>query len=117
MNKKLSLLTSTVLTALLTSPVIAFAAFNPIPEPNVVPGITVWDILNAVLGLVWPIMAAVAVIMFIIAAFLFLTSSGDPAKVGAARQSVVWAVAGLGIALISFSIPYIVRNVFTGIGV
>jgi NAD/NADP transhydrogenase beta subunit len=61
-------------------------------------------------------MAAAAIVMFIIAAFLFITSNGDPGKVGAARQSIIWAVIGLAVAIVAFSLPYIIRNTLAGGG-
>jgi len=118
MNKKLiTPVVSMALVALMALPFIASAAaIDPIAQPNVRSDADVWEILGAALTLIWPIMAGAAIIMFVIAAFLFLTSSGDPTKVAAARASIIWSVVGLAIAIISFSIPYIIRNTLSNAG-
>lgn len=113
MNKKL--VTLAVSVALSALPLFAFAV-PVISQPNIVPGATVWTLLDSIMALIWPIMAATAIIMFVIAAFLFLTSNGDPTKVASARASVIWGAVGLAVAIVSFTIPYIVRNLFVPSG-
>ena len=106
MNKKLIIALSTV--ALLTMPLAAMA-FNAGSTPNSVT-LSVTQIINIVLDFIWPIFAGFAVIMFLVAAFMFLTSSGDATKVATARQAVLWGVVGVVVGLIAFSIPLIVRT-------
>ena len=106
MNKKLIIALSTV--ALLTMPFAAMA-FDSGTTPNSVT-LSVTQIINIILDFIWPIFAGFAVIMFLVAAFMFLTSAGDPAKVATARQAVLWGVVGVVVGLIAFSIPLIVRQ-------
>ncbi len=47
------------------------------------------------------LLMAVAAIAIIIAAFLFITSGGDPDKVATARQWVIYALAGVIVALLA----------------
>ena len=104
MNKKIfTLLTSAVLLAL---PVVSLAV-NLIPLPGIIlnPG----NIFDALFNILWPFFAGFAVIMFIVAGFLFLTAQGDPEKVNQARQATLWGVVGVIVGLIAFSIPFIVR--------
>ncbi len=106
MNKKLSILLSSAI--LLASPMVILADFNPGGTPNTVV-LSVTQIVNVVLDFIWPIFAGFAVIMFIVAGFAFLTSQGDPEKVNQARQATLWGVVGVVVALVAFSIPFIVR--------
>ncbi|MBX4200790.1 hypothetical protein KW786_01535 [Candidatus Parcubacteria bacterium] len=105
MNKKIAIVASSVM--LLALP-LATMAFNAGPTPNSVQ-LSVQQIIDIVLNFIWPIFGGFAVIMFLIAGFLFLTSQGDPAKVATARQAVLWGVVGVVVGLIAFSIPLIVR--------
>ena len=56
------------------------------------------------------IFGAIAVICFVIAGVLFLTSRGDAEKLKAARSSVIWGFAGVIVGIIAFSIIGIVAN-------
>lgn len=59
---------------------------------------------------VWPIFAGLAIIMFIYAGIMFLTSSGDPGKLTTARNAVIWGVVGIIVALLSYGIIGFVEN-------
>ena len=105
MNKKLI----TVSAILLTLPAIILA-FNPGPIPNPAPGLSVNDLVDLVFAILWPIAVAFFIIMFVIAAFHFFTAAGDPEKVKSARNFVLWGVVGVVVALLAWSIPFIIRN-------
>ncbi len=107
MNKKIATLVS--FAACLALPLVTLAAFNPGATPVGFSG-SISSIIGLVLDFLWPIFAGFAVIMFLIAGFLFLSSQGDPAKVQAARQAVLWGIIGVVVGLLAFSIPFIVRQ-------
>lgn len=46
--------------------------------------------------------AAVAIIYALFAAWKFIISRGDPVRVGEAKKSLTWALAGLVVVLLSF---------------
>ena len=107
MNKKLiTLLNVGVVLAL---PVVALA-FNPGAVPNAVPGLTIGQLIDIVFSIMWPVVVAFSIVMFILAGFLFMTAQGDADKIQQARSSVIWGVVGIAVALLAFSIPFIVRN-------
>ena len=106
MNKKLIIAVSSMV--LLALPLAAFA-FNAGNTPNTVETLTVGAIINIVLNFIWPIFAGFAVLMFLLAGFLFLTSQGEEDKIDQARQAVLWGVVGVVVGLLAFSIPAIVR--------
>ncbi len=55
--------------------------------------------LTTIMQIVFGIIGAVAVIIIIIAALNFATAQGDPQKVSKARQTIIYAAIGLGVAL------------------
>ena len=107
MNKKI--IASVSLLVLAAMPMIASADIpNPtIPEQQ---GGNVIDIINTILNFIWPVFIGVAVIFFLVAAFIFVTANGDPGKVGAARQSLLWGVIGIVVGVIAFSLPFLIQN-------
>jgi len=105
MNKKIILATSLVS---LLSPIVCLAAAATVPFPGIILDINI--LISAIFGVIWPLFAAFAVIMFIYAGFLFLNASGDPGKVGEARQAVLWGAIGVGVGLLAWSIPFIVKT-------
>ena len=107
MNKKLIALSNVA--ALLALPVVGLA-FNAGPVPNAVDTLTVELLIDVIFSIIWPITVAFAIIMFIVAAYLFFTAQGDATKLQNARSAVIYGVVGVVVALIAFSIPFIVRN-------
>ncbi len=107
MNKKL--IAASISVVLLAMP-LATMAFNPGPLPNTVAGLSINNLIDIIFGIMWPIVVAFAIIMFILAAMQFFTAQGDPSKVADARNFVLWGIVGMVVALLAFSIPFIVRN-------
>ena len=66
-------------------------------------------IINVVLGVI----AFVAVVMIIMGGIQYTTSSGDTAKVTKAKNTILYGVIGLVIALLAFAIVnFVISNVF-----
>lgn len=61
---------------------------------------TIKNIINVVLGIV----GIVAVVMMIIGGISFITSQGDAGKVTKARNTILYGVVGLVVALLAFAI-------------
>ncbi len=78
--------------------------------PNVTAGS---DQLSKVLQIVFGIIGAVALIWVIIAGLQFVTSQGDPQATAKARQTIIYAIIGLVIAL---SAEVIVKFVLGRVG-
>src|SRR5438309_380054 len=108
MNKKLIALTST---ALLAVPAVMFAITQP-NTPNTLVGFSIIGLVNTILNFIWPVFIGFAVIMFIIAAFQFISSQGNPEGVKTARDFVIWGVVGVAVGILAFTIPYVVQNAF-----
>jgi|SRR3989344_190432 len=107
MNKKLIL--ASVSTVLLTLPVVMLA-FDPGPIPNAAPTLNINQIIDIIFSIIWPVAVAFFIIMFVLAAFAFFNAKGDATAVAGARNFVIWGVVGVVVALIAWSIPFIVRN-------
>ncbi len=107
MNKKIIALSASAL--LLAMPLVSLA-FTPGNIPNQVPGLSINNLIDIIFSIIWPVVIAFAIIMFILAAFMFFNAQGDPEKVTSARNAVIWGIVGMVVALLAFSIPFIVRN-------
>lgn len=66
------------------------------------PGITNWILV---------IITAVSVIMGIIAGLFYLTSSGDSEMLKKGKDIMIWSIAGLVIAILSFTIVKLIINI------
>jgi len=64
------------------------------------------NIMNWVFGFV----LILAVIMVLYAAFLFLSSGGDSAKVTRARSALVWGLVGVAVAFLARALVFIVGS-------
>jgi uncharacterized membrane protein YcfT len=108
MNKKtLTLLAFSVLLSA-ALPITSMAVnFNPGTQPPQIGSLT--QIIGNALNTVWVIVATIAVVMIITAGIMFMTASGSAEKVGTARQTVIWAVVGLAIAILGFSVQTILN--------
>ena len=77
--------------------------------PNITPGDdTVTKAFNTVVA----ILATVAVLIIVLAGFKYVTSAGDAQGVASARQAIIYAVVGLAVTTVAWSI---VRFVLQGI--
>lgn len=104
--KKVSKAVIGILSLAALAPVAVFAQITPTTGPNapaVVAGSynDVLSIINNAATWLFGILAAIAVVLLIYAAFLFLTSGGEEERVKTARKYVVYALIGLGIGIVA----------------
>jgi hypothetical protein len=109
LNKKILFLGS-LFTALFSLPMLVLAIDIP-PAPEI-GTLDLQTIIDNIFNLIWPIFAGFAVIMLIWAGILFLVARGDMTKLTQARGALIWGVVGVAVALLSFSIPLIIKNTF-----
>ena len=81
---------------------------NPLYEVNTIPSL-ICKVLSFLSEMVMP---PVAVFMALYASFLLLISVGDPGKVRAARNVLLYAVVGAGIILLSVPLVALVMGIF-----
>ena len=107
---KLQKISSAIIVASLVLPVLAGAQFLDRPSGERFTIGDVLRILNLFVSWIFSIFLIVAVIFLLIAAFQYLTSGGDPTRVGAATRSVIYAAVAIAVALLSASLEFIVRE-------
>jgi len=112
MNKKLIIAVSLITLSVFPAATLAVAVFNPGAAPRIPNSITdLWvDVIVNILRFIWPIFVGAAILMFLVAGFVFLTAAGDPNKVKLARDAMIYGVAGFVVGLVAFSLPYIIAN-------
>ena len=72
------------------------------------------SIIDNVVGNVWIIFAAIAVVSFLIAGITFLTANGAADKLKTARSAFMWGVVGVVVGILAYSIISVVGN-FIGV--
>jgi len=107
MNKKLI---SSFALFLLAMPTLSLAVqFSPTTPPGLPLSVSdFWIVMVKILNLIWPVFIGLAIIMFLVSAFMFLTSQGEPSKLRAARDSMIWGVVGVVVGIVSVSLPFII---------
>src|SRR3989344_9701038 len=74
------------------------------------------DLLVAMAGFVFAIAVPVSILMFVYAGFLFMTSSGSPEKIKKAKEVLLFAVLGLGLAILAESLVLVIKSFLLGSG-
>jgi type IV secretory pathway VirB2 component (pilin) len=68
--------------------------------------------LRKILDVVFGIVGAISVLIVVIAGFRYITAHGDPKGVAQARNAITYAVVGLLVSLLAFSIvTFVLGNV------
>lgn len=85
----------------------SFAECNTVEDDSLMP--TLATIINVIVGFV----GVVSVIVIVVGAIIMVTSQGDPGRLARARLSILYAIVGLVIAILAFSIVnFVLSNVF-----
>ena len=71
--------------------------------------------VQVIINVILSVLGIVTVIMIILGGVQYTTSAGDPAKVTKAKNTIMYGVIGLVIALLAFAIVnFVLANVFNG---
>jgi hypothetical protein len=93
----------------------AFAQFEQATPPTTPTTVSGWlGILQKIATWFYSIILAISVFMILMAGFNYLTAGGDQAKVKKASQMLIYAIVGIVVAIIAFSISKVVTSVVTG---
>lgn len=71
-------------------------------------------IINNIATWMYRIILAAAVIIILMAAFTFLTSGDKPDNIKKAKNQILYAVIGVVISIIAFSVSTIITNILNG---
>lgn len=86
---------------------------DTIPEGTTVPSDPqkILDLIGIIGNWVFVIFLAASLIFIVLAAFQFVTGGGQPEQISAARQKLIYAAVGIGIALLAGGFDDILRSI------
>lgn len=108
MNKIKKIALSLLSAGLSVMPVAALAQVGGSAPTSFAPNLT--SLGQVIVNQVWIAFTIIAIICFVIAGILFLTSGGDPDKIKNARSAFLWGVAGVVVGVLAFTIIALVRG-------
>lgn len=77
-----------------------------------IPKLSADAIFSSVLNTIYLVTGIVAVIVIIIAGYMYVTSNGDSAVVTKAKNTITYAVVGLVVIILAFAITWFVVGRF-----
>ena len=81
------------------------------PNPSNISDIQgLYAVVTRILGWVYTLFFVGAALFILFAAFTYLTSGGDPEKVGNAKNQIIYAAIAIVVALLAFALDRIVAN-------
>lgn len=90
-----------------------YAQCNLPPSEETGVSSSLWDTIQNIINWVLAALGLVAVIMIIVGGFNYMTSQGDATKTKKGRDSILYGIIGLLIALLAFAIVnFVLDNVF-----
>lgn len=86
-----------------------------LPEEKNTTGGNLFETVQNIINWVLAVLGIVAVIMIIIGGVTYMTSQGDPGKTKRARDTILYGIVGLVIALLAYAIVnFVLANIFGG---
>ena len=115
MKKFFAVFLMALMLVIVALPVMA-AAPEPLPPGKDLPigptsGNSLINTVDLITNWVFAVFTVLTVIMVLMAAFQFVTAGGDAAKVGEARQKLIWAAVGIIIALSAKGMVPVLRTI------
>ena len=68
------------------------------------------DIVQTLVGIAMAVLGTVAVFVLVIAGQRYITAAGDPSKLKAAKDMLVWGIVGLLVAALAYAIVAVVAS-------
>jgi len=95
---------------------VALPVFAQLEEPpEAVTGIEdVIAIIDTAATWLFAIILALAVVLLLYAAFLWMTAGGDETKVATARKCLIYALVGIGVAFLARGLVLVIEQLVTG---
>ena len=89
-------------------PFLALAQVGQVPGPLITSPTDISALITRILNWIAGIIITIALIMLLFAAFMYLTAGGSEDRVGKAKNYLLYAIIGIVVALIAFSVqPFI----------
>jgi len=71
----------------------------------------VLDVIENITNWVFAIFLAISIIFLIWGAFEFVTGEGNPEQISSAKRRLLYAVIGIGLALLANAVPAVLRSI------
>lgn len=107
MKKITQIASSGLVMALTAMPALAANPFQQSVVPN---ANGVLDLIKKLTDWFAAIIAAIAVVMILYAAFLFITAGGNEDSRGKAKNVLIWGIIGIAVAFLAYGIVGLVRS-------
>ena len=75
------------------------------------------DVVKNIISILFWIIGTLAVIVIIYAGIIFITAAGNPGKVAQAKTMIIYAVIGLAVAILAYTIVNFVVGASSGKGI
>jgi len=69
------------------------------------------DLVLTITDYITTLIAGLAVIMFLWAGILFVTSAGEPGKISTARRAAIWATIGIAVSLAGRGLVAVIQTI------
>ncbi|MFH1759396.1 MAG: hypothetical protein ABH822_02445 [Patescibacteria group bacterium] len=96
-----------MIVATTATPLVALAQAQAAPIRSIE---DVVRVMNTFIGWFQAILFVIAVIFILYAAFLYITSGGNSEKLETAKNILIYAAVGIGVALLAYAIEPVVRQ-------
>ena len=93
------------------APLLAGAQTAPPPPITTLSGFQSF-ICTVIVGWMFTFLVILAIIFVLVAAFKYLTASGDPEKVKAASHQLIYAAVAIVVAIFAKGVPLIIGSIF-----
>ena len=95
-------------------PFLALAQVGQVPGPIVTSPVEIAALIQKVLNFVAAIVMTIALIMLLWSAILYLTAGGSEERVGRAKNYLIYAIVGIVVAILAFSVQPFLQTVLQG---
>ena len=68
-------------------------------------------IIDVITNWIFAGFVALAIVMVLLAAFQFIREGGNPEKISEARQKLIWAAVGVGVALMAKGFVPVIKSI------
>ena len=87
-------------------------AINAAPLPGSGTNLATQSEIKLILGIVFGIVGALSLLVITISGFRYVVSAGDPKRIAQAKDGIIYALVGLGVALIAEGIvTFVIGNI------
>ena len=90
------------------------AALAIVGEPIITSPTQIFTFFENILSIVSGFVFTIALIMLLWAAIVYVTAGGSEDRVSLAKNYLIYAIVGIGVAVLAFSVEPFLRNLFWG---